>query len=102
MKKLFLLFFFGILVHSQNTVTAQGLSIEETKKILCSHKWVITRTESEGERSKVEKELEGMRWVFKTDGTVIGYLPSQKESEAEVGKWTITKTQIDIKGLTED
>lgn len=94
MKKPFLLFLFSIIINCQNFVHAQGLSIEETKKILSSNKWLISRIEEDGERSEVEKEMLGMKWVFKADGTVYTYLPSEKESAAPAGKWTITKTHI--------
>ena len=96
MKKPFLLFFFSIIINCQNFVNAQGPSIEETKNILTSNKWLITRIEQDGERSAVEKEMQGQKWVFKTNGTVYFYLPSEKESDAEREKWTITKTHIII------
>ncbi|HMK02929.1 MAG TPA: hypothetical protein VK489_02005 [Ferruginibacter sp.] len=94
MKKSLLLFFLSIIINCHNFVNAQSLSIEETKKVLTSNKWLITRTEEDGERAEVEKEMQGQKWVFKTDGTVYFYLPSEKESDAPRGKWTITKTHI--------
>ncbi len=91
-KSNFLIFF--LIFYCQNFVSAQSLSIEETKKILTSNKWLITRTEEYGERLEVEKEMQGQKWVFKTDGRMYVYLPSEKESDVPRGKWTITKTHI--------
>ena len=82
MKKLFLLLLFSAFFNCSNFIYAQSLSIEETKKVLSSNKWLISRTEEDGERAPVEKEMQGQKWVFKTNGTVYIYLPTEKESAA--------------------
>ena len=96
MKKLFLLLLCSTFFNCINFIYAQSFGIEETKKILTSNKWLITRTEEDGERLEVEKEMQGQKWVFKTDGRVYVYLPSEKESDVPKGKWTITKTHIAV------
>ncbi len=85
-----------MLFNSINFIYAQDLSIAETKKILSSNKWLISRIEEDGERTEVEKEMQGQKWVFKPDGIVYSYLPSEKESAAQGGKWSVTKTHIII------
>jgi hypothetical protein len=102
MKKLFLLLLCSIIFNCSNFIYAQDLTIAETEKILSSNKWLITRVEQNGERSEVEKGKRGMTWVFKPDKTFYNYLPSQNESDIIKGKWSITKTQIIVAGISKE
>ncbi len=96
MKKLFLLFVFSIIINCQNDISAQSLSIEETKEKLCSNKWFLRRLEQDGKMFTVPKEIQGLKMVFKSNGTMYSYLPSGKESASEIWKWSITKTTLFI------
>ena len=96
MKKLFLLFLFSVFFNCKNIINAQSLNLEETKKILCSNKWFLRRFEEYGKMFTVPKDMQGMKMVFKTDGTLIVFFPDEKESEAKVENWTITKTEIKV------
>ena len=98
MKKLFLLIVFSIIIYCHNSVIAQNLSIEETKTILCSHKWVLKRLEKDNKMIAVSKGLQGLKMVFKTDGYAYQFLPSELESDkaGDPFKWSITKTTLTI------
>ena len=98
MKRLFLLFIFSIIINRHNTVTAQNLSIEETQKILVGEKWLLIKLEQDNKVLKVPGELEGKRMVFKPNGYVYHFMPSEVEAEkAKTGfRWSITKTQLSI------
>ena len=75
---------------------AQSLSIEETKKMLCSYKWFLRRLEQDGKMFSVPKEIQGLKMVFKSNGTVYSFLPDTKESDATIWTWEITKTYLTI------
>ena len=98
MKKPFLLFAFTIIINCHNTVTAQKLSIEEAQKILVGEKWLLIKLEQNNKVLKVPSELEGKRMVFKPNGYVYHFMPSEVQAEkANTGfRWSITKTQLSI------
>lgn len=96
MKKLFFLLLINIFFNCSNAVYAQSLSIEETKKMLCSYKWFLRRLEEDGKMFSVPKEIQGLKMVFKSNGTVYSYLPDTKESDATIWTWDITKTNLTI------
>ena len=96
MKKIFFLLLFNSIFNFQNSLSAQNMSIEETKKILCSHKWFLRRFEEDGKMFTVPKDMQGMKMVFKTDGTLYLFFPDEKESEVTIENWTITKNQIKV------
>ena len=81
MKKLFLLFVFSIIVNCHNIVTAQNLSIEEAQKILVGEKWVLIKLEQNNKVLKVPGEVEGKRMVFKPNGYVYHFMPSEVQAE---------------------
>ncbi|HMK05598.1 MAG TPA: fibrobacter succinogenes major paralogous domain-containing protein [Ferruginibacter sp.] len=97
MKKICIAFLFSIILSSFNSANAQSLSLEETKKLLCSHKWFLRRLEQDGKMFTVPKEFQGQRRVFDPNGTVYEYLPGEKEADATRVKYTITKTKLIIK-----
>lgn len=94
MKKLFLLLFVSISFNCINFIYAQSLSIEETKSILYSNKWFLRRLEQDGKMYTVPKEIQGLKMVFKSNGTMYSYLPSGKESASEIWTWSITKKTL--------
>jgi hypothetical protein len=96
MKNLFLLLVMCSFFNSRNLLSAQSMGIEETKKILCSHKWFLRRLEQDGKMFTVPKDLQGLKRVFNTNGTMYEFLPGEKESEATWLEYTITKTTITI------
>ncbi|HMI79838.1 MAG TPA: fibrobacter succinogenes major paralogous domain-containing protein [Ferruginibacter sp.] len=96
MKKTCLAFIFSIILTGFNSANAQSLSLEETKKILCSHKWFLRRFEQDGKMFTVPKEMQGLRRVFNLNGTVYEFMPGEKEADAERLKYTITKTTMTI------
>lgn len=96
MKKLFCLLFFSIIISCNNDAGAQNLSIEETKNMLCGNKWFLRRLEQDGKMFTVPKEIQGLKMVFKSDGTMYSYLPSGKESASEIWTWSITKKTLFI------
>jgi len=100
MKKLFLLFVFSIIINCQNYASAQSLSIEETKNILCGNKWFLRRLEQDGKMFTVPKEIQGLKMVFKSDGSGYSYMPSETESETVTWTWSITKTTLTIQYKT--
>jgi uncharacterized protein (TIGR02145 family) len=97
MKKICLAFVFSMVIGSFNSANAQPLSLEETKKILCSHKWFLRRLEQDGKMFTVPKEFQGQRRVFSPNGTVYEYLPGEKETDAIRVTYTISKTRMIIK-----
>jgi hypothetical protein len=98
MKKTFLFIFISIAFNFQNFVNAQNLSIEEAQKILVGEKWLLIKLEQDNKVLKVPSELEGKRMVFKPNGYVYHFMPSEIQAEkANTGfRWSITKTQLSI------
>ncbi len=98
MKRILFLFVCNIIMNCHNTVTAQSLSIEETKTILCGHKWLLKTLEQDNKAVAVPEKLRGLKMVFNTDGYAYRFMPSDVEAEkAKTGlRWSITKTQLSI------
>ena len=95
MKKLFLLLLINLFFNCSN-LYAQSLSIEDTKKMLCSNKWFLRRLEQDGKMFSVPKELLGLKMVFQSNGNMYSYLPGSKESDATIWTWSITKSYLTI------
>lgn len=98
MKTLLFSLLFITAIGSFDELKAQTLSIDETKKILVANKWFLRRYEQDGKYYTVPVPRQGLRMVFKTDGTTYSYLPSEKEAEAKLSKWTIKKDELIIQG----
>jgi hypothetical protein len=96
MKKLFLLLLINISFNAQNLVTAQSRSITETKKILCSHKWVIQGMEEDGKNFPMPEQYKGAYWIFKLNGSMISFSPAAEKPEVEEATWSITEKQLTI------
>lgn len=98
MKRILFLFVCNIIINCQNTLTAQNLSIEEAQKILVGEKWLLIKLEQNNKALKVPVELQGKRMVFKPNGYVYDFMPSEGEAKkANTGfRWSITKTQLSI------
>ncbi|MBK6634447.1 MAG: hypothetical protein IPG38_09115 [Chitinophagaceae bacterium] len=75
---------------------AQSLSIDDTKKMLCSNKWFLRRLEQDGKMFSVPKDLLGLKMVFQSNGNMYSYLPGSKESDATIWTWSITKSFLTI------
>ncbi|MBK7122936.1 MAG: hypothetical protein IPH68_09085 [Chitinophagaceae bacterium] len=95
MKKLFLLLLINLFFNCSN-LYAQSLSIDDTKKMLCSNKWFLRRLEQDGKMFSVPKELLGLKMVFQSNGNMYSYLPGSKESDATIWTWSITKSYLTI------
>ena len=98
MKKLFLLFVCSIIVNCHNIVTAQNLSIEETKTILCSRTWILKTLEQDNKEIVVPEKLQELKMVFNTNGYAYRFLHSMLESDKsrQIVKWSITKKTLTL------
>lgn len=94
MKKLFLLLLINISFNPQNLVTAQSLSIAETKTILCSHKWLLQGLEENGKSIEIPELQRGYYWIFKSNGTMISFTPAFKGEEEDEATWYITENYL--------
>ncbi len=98
MKRILFLFVCNIIINSHHTVTAQNLSIEETKTILCGHKWLLKTLEQDNKAVAVPEKLRGLKIVFNTDGYSYRFMSSDVDGEKSKNgyRWSITKTQLSI------
>ncbi len=97
MKRPPLFFLFISFFISSNFLFAQSTSLEQTKRIIVSNKWILSSMEKEGKEILDDDEKSKMVLIFNVDGTALTYLLPDKESDAETGTWSITSTYLNTK-----
>ncbi len=97
MKRLPLFFLFISFFISSNFLFAQSLSLEQTRKIIVSNKWILSSAEEDGDEIMDEDEVPKLVFVFNADGTALTYEAPDDGSDTETGTWSLSSTHLYVK-----
>lgn len=84
-----------IFLNYSTNLFAQSRSLNESKKLLCSKRWIVVGEIEDGK--KKASMIKGLVYVFKTDNTAHYFYPEDgEEDKAPVFNYELTLTKINL------